>query len=266
MHRITVVIIVLCLLAGIASYAQESAYPVVPPADESYSSAERAILSDAIGRLAENLLRSEVACMKYYPAEWSSRQFSAYTQGILSGMGYVSVLVGAEGTDTGHTWLLVSSSLGLGGGTAWIPVEATPDPDTRQVYLGRIPMSINALGLAVYDSPYQQFGGLVELPPNSAPLPVIRPIPSRGVLGADTRFLGTQSRDPDGDIILWFWSFGDGATSNNHSPNHLYAEKGIYEVSLTVIDSRGASRTVTQPYTVGDPHNEPSGYDCPSCG
>lgn len=31
-----------------------------------------------------------------------------------------------------------------------------------------------------------------------------------------------------------FWKFGDGNTSNNFAPRHTYAEKGIYEVRLTV--------------------------------
>ncbi|MBN1859366.1 PKD domain-containing protein [Candidatus Bipolaricaulota bacterium] len=266
MHRIAVVAIALSLLISMASYAQESDYPVVPPADEHYSSAERALLTHAIEQLAETLRQSEFACGKYSPAEWSSRQFAAYAQGILSRMGYVSVLVGTEENDEEHVWLLVSILLGSGGEVAWIPVEATPDSGRPQTSLGRIPMSINAFGLAVYESPYQQFSERIELPPNMPPLPVIRPIPSRGVLGSKVRFLGTQSRDSDGEIILWFWSFGDGGTSTDHSPEHLYVAKGTYEVSLTVIDSRGESRAVTQSFAVGDPHDEPSGYDCPSCG
>ena len=36
---------------------------------------------------------------------------------------------------------------------------------------------------------------------------------------------------------LFFWSFGDGETSNQSSPTHLYTTPGTYTVRLTVIDS-----------------------------
>jgi len=266
MHRIVLAVVALCLLAGMVSYAQGLEYPVVPPSDERYSSSERAVLMDAIDRLSENLRQSRYACMKYYPAEWSSRQFAGYTQGILANMGQPSILVAAENNGQEHVWLLVSVSLGLTGNTAWVPVEATPEPGARQIYLGRVPMTASASGQITYEATYVQFDSLVELPPNVPPVPVIRAVPSRGFLGEDTRFLGTQSTDADGEIILWFWSFGDDATSTERSPEHLYAEKGTYNVSLTVIDSRGATRTVTEPYVVGNPHQEPSGYQCPVCG
>ncbi len=36
---------------------------------------------------------------------------------------------------------------------------------------------------------------------------------------------------------IFFWSFGDGGTSNQSSPTHLYVAPGTYTVKLTVIDS-----------------------------
>nr|NQU94446.1 PKD domain-containing protein [Bacteroidota bacterium] len=35
----------------------------------------------------------------------------------------------------------------------------------------------------------------------------------------------------------WFWEFGDGETSNEQNPQHIYAEGGEYEVSLTIISA-----------------------------
>jgi len=35
----------------------------------------------------------------------------------------------------------------------------------------------------------------------------------------------------------WAWDFGDGATSTEQNPTHLYAEEGEYEVCLTITDS-----------------------------
>ena len=266
MHRIAVAVVAFCLLAGLGSYAQGSDLPILPPSDEQYSLSEQAVLEDAIDRLDNSLRRSEYASMKYYPAEWLSRHFAAYTQGVLAGMGYTSVLVGRQTGSEEHAWLLVSIPLGMAGTIAWIPVEATPDSGRRQIYLGTIPLTTTPSGLTDYESPYRMYDGLIELPDNIPPSPAIRPIPSRGFLGEDVRFLGTQSTDADGEIVLWFWSLGDETSSTDRSPEHRYAEKGTYRVSLTVIDSRGESRTTTTDYKVGDPRPEPSGSGCSSCG
>ncbi|MGA2296104.1 MAG: PKD domain-containing protein [FCB group bacterium] len=37
-----------------------------------------------------------------------------------------------------------------------------------------------------------------------------------------------------GDIVNWYWSFGDGDSSNEASPIHIYKNAGIYDVSLKV--------------------------------
>ena len=52
-----------------------------------------------------------------------------------------------------------------------------------------------------------------------------------------------KSKDDDGAIAGWHWSFGDGATSNEQNPVHTYAERGRYDVLLTVTDDRGATDT-----------------------
>lgn len=49
-----------------------------------------------------------------------------------------------------------------------------------------------------------------------------------------------------GDLIRYFWDFGDGITSIEESPNHIYKTEGIYTVSLNVITSTGAQGIVTK--------------------
>ena len=54
----------------------------------------------------------------------------------------------------------------------------------------------------------------------------------------------------------WFWEFGDGETSSESNPKHVYQEKGIYTVTLTVnyaAVSYSTSRTAL--ISVGDPLN-----------
>lgn len=54
--------------------------------------------------------------------------------------------------------------------------------------------------------------------------------------GALVAFDGTGSFDPDGTALAYEWCFGDGATSTLAAPTHVYADDGIYLVTLTVKD------------------------------
>jgi PKD repeat protein len=53
-------------------------------------------------------------------------------------------------------------------------------------------------------------------------------------------FDASNSSDPDGQIIVYLWNFGDGNSSNQKIATHAYAQAGAYEVTLTVIDDAGA--------------------------
>ncbi len=43
---------------------------------------------------------------------------------------------------------------------------------------------------------------------------------------------------------LWLWNFGDNATSSKESPTHVYADTGIYKVTLTVDGKRTKTKDV----------------------
>jgi PKD repeat protein/Zn-dependent protease len=56
-----------------------------------------------------------------------------------------------------------------------------------------------------------------------------------------------------GDPTAWSWDFGDGSTSHDQNPAHLYRANGIYTVSLTITNRYGQdTRTVPAQITVGD--------------
>ncbi|MEL6132351.1 MAG: PKD domain-containing protein, partial [Bacteroidota bacterium] len=52
---------------------------------------------------------------------------------------------------------------------------------------------------------------------------------------------------PDTTIVGWLWEFGDGVTSTDQNPVHIYTTPGQYTISLTVTNVLGCSHTLTQP-------------------
>jgi len=52
-------------------------------------------------------------------------------------------------------------------------------------------------------------------------------------------FSSTNSFDADGSIALRKWDFGDGETSQDSIPLHIYSKNGTYTVLLTITDNAG---------------------------
>ena len=63
-------------------------------------------------------------------------------------------------------------------------------------------------------------------------------------------FDGSGSYDPDGSIMSWSWSFGDGEKASDETASHTYSEPGTYTVTLTVKDWRNAEASDTCIVTV----------------
>lgn len=51
-----------------------------------------------------------------------------------------------------------------------------------------------------------------------------------------------------GDVVSWFWDFGDGGTSIEQNPIHEFADTGWYNVMLIVTNEYGCTDTVIQPF------------------
>jgi PKD repeat protein len=54
-----------------------------------------------------------------------------------------------------------------------------------------------------------------------------------------------RSTDDDGSVVSWQWAFGDGATSSERNPSHIYAAAGAFAVLLAATDDDGAADTRT---------------------
>lgn len=75
-------------------------------------------------------------------------------------------------------------------------------------------------------------------PPKNDP-PIAKAGSDQTVLtGTEIIFDASESSDPDGDILSFFWNFGDGTTSDQEKVAHIYEFSGQYLVNLTVSDSK----------------------------
>ena len=68
--------------------------------------------------------------------------------------------------------------------------------------------------------------------------------------GKVIQFNASESYDPDGHIVKYFWDFGDGTNETGMIVDHAYDEAGNYTVTLTVTDDDGATDSDTRKITV----------------
>ncbi|WP_337044006.1 PQQ-dependent sugar dehydrogenase [Emticicia sp. 17c] len=80
---------------------------------------------------------------------------------------------------------------------------------------------------------------------NLRPLAVLEVSAEYGASPLTVNFRGSDSKDPEGDAIQFFWDFGDGQNSNQPNPSHVYLANSdqpqIFTATLTVTDRGGKS-------------------------
>jgi hypothetical protein len=73
--------------------------------------------------------------------------------------------------------------------------------------------------------------------------------PSAGIKTLAVQFSANGS-SATGSPVTYFWDFGDGATSTNQNPSHIYLNGGRYRARVTANDGLGNTNSMEVPVTV----------------
>lgn len=241
---------------------------VLAPNTTAYSAEQVAVLTQTMETLEDTLSDDSLGSRKtFVTSGWHSRDFAIYTVARLSEFGYDVMLVSrsdwldAVSPEASHVWVLVG--IPLAGKTAWVPVEATPEPGEHQKILGRIPSFIDADGNLCFETSYVSPSEVFEQPSNLPPIAKII-LPFRMRARKELTFWASGSYDPDGEIVLYQWDFGGEATkvATAKRVRHQFEQPGVHTITLTVIDNGGMSTktSVTRRLSIS-----PAG-GCSTCG
>jgi len=85
--------------------------------------------------------------------------------------------------------------------------------------------------------------GATPPPQNRPPIASISTDVAGGKAPLEVQFTGSGSSDPDGVVAGYQWDFGDGASSTDADPVHVYTDPGDYLCVLTVTDDGGLTAT-----------------------
>jgi PKD repeat protein len=87
---------------------------------------------------------------------------------------------------------------------------------------------------------------------NQAPVARAAANTTYGTAPLCVNFDGASSYDPDGGIVSYRWSFGDGEYAESPCPSHVFTQPGSYTCWLTVTDEFGATGTTAVDVVVID--------------
>jgi len=148
----------------------------------------------------------------------------------------------ADGSVTGYSW-----TFGDGGTAAG--VSPTHAYDVAGDYLVTLTVTDNRGGTASVTHQVTAVN-----PPNQLPTASFTASITDLSLSVD----GTGSSDPDGNVALYAWDFGDGTTGSGATATHAYADAGAFTITLTVTDDDGGTATTTRSVTAVRPNQNPT--------
>ena len=107
------------------------------------------------------------------------------------------------------------------------PVDLAADPVSGDLYYVSITTG------EVRRIRYEGAGG------NAPAVAIANGTPTAGASPLAVTFSSNGSFDPDGDLLLYSWNFGDGQGSTATNPSHVYTGEGTYAAVLSVDDGNG---------------------------
>jgi len=110
--------------------------------------------------------------------------------------------------------------------------------------------------LTVTDSAGLSATNEVDLYPacsNAPPVASFTAAPTNGNGPLVVSFDAGETRDPDGDPLVYNWNFGDSTTAIGVTPTHTFSAPGNYTVSLTATDTFGLAGSATARIHVNAP-------------
>ncbi|MBI5018501.1 MAG: PKD domain-containing protein [Deltaproteobacteria bacterium] len=100
---------------------------------------------------------------------------------------------------------------------------------------------------------------------NDPPVAAATATPTAGDAPLTVAFNGAASYDPEGTLLQYSWSFGDGGASAAPSTSHVYDVGGrSYTATLTVTDGTGLQGAASVTVTVNDPDADTTPPTVPS--
>jgi len=98
---------------------------------------------------------------------------------------------------------------------------------------------------------------VVVSPPNLPPVAVMTATPVTGSAPLLVNVNGASSSDPDGSVVSYAWTFGNGQTATGATSSVTYATTGSFLIRLTVTDNRGTTRSTTTTVVVSGSNVRP---------
>lgn len=150
-----------------------------------------------------------------------------------------NVLATANPVDTLNATMTVTLPAA---GTYTVSVQGTGKGDP----LGTGYTSYGSLGQYALSASFPSAG-------SQAPVAAISASAVSGTTPLAVSFSGAGSTDPDGSVVAWDWTFGDGATASGAAVAHTYTAAGSYSAQLRVTDNAGLTAFTAVTITVNDP-------------
>ncbi len=93
----------------------------------------------------------------------------------------------------------------------------------------------------------------VPTPGSVSPTAVISASTLRGTAPLSVSFSGAGSTDPDGSLVAYDWTLGDGAVASGAQVSHVFGTPGTYSTQLRVTDNAGLSGSTAVTVVVDAP-------------